>query len=222
MSKCMESHRPSVLDGTATRVPGQTVIPGMQGLIGHESAVLDPWVENFCWAYVLNGGNGQDAYLKAKPKVKDTTARVESSKLLTIPAVCDRIAAIQQENRRRWAVTADDVIEFHGRTLKTDRRLFFRDNGSRIPVHELPDDLAAIVDLESTYSKDAGVVLLPAIASRQKAADALSRIMGLDKSRVEVTGADGGPVQSLVADNTEKFAALRERLRAIKDAGFTA
>lgn len=185
----------TVLDGTATQVPGQAVIPGMQDAVGYDSAVLEPWQESFCWEYVCNGGHGQEAYLKAKPRVKESTARVEASKLLTLPAITNRISEIQAENRRRWMVTADDLIEYHGRVMKTDRRLFVKENGERIKLHEMSDDLAAIVDLETTYNKDAGIVLLPVIASRQKAADSLARIMGMDKSKMELTGKDGGKIE---------------------------
>jgi hypothetical protein len=207
----------NVLDGKPTTVPGQAVLDGMQSVIGYDTAVLDPWQETFCWAYVVNGGHGQSAYLKAKPKVKETTARVESSKLLTSPAILARIESIKLENRKRWAVTADDVIEYHGRVMNTDRRGFFKANGARIPTHELSDDLAAITDLESTFNKECGVMFLPVVASRQKSADSLARILGLDKSRFEMTGKDGAPMEHImaVADEVSRLDELRSRFGTV-------
>ncbi len=175
-----------LLDGTPTAVPGQTVLPGMQQQMGYDAAELEPWQEQFCWEYVENGGVAYRAYLAAKPKVKESTARVEGSKLLTLPNIVARIDAIRKELRNRYAVTAEDLIEHHGRVIKIDRRRYFKANGQRIPIHELDHELASIVDIEPTLSKDFGIVMLPIVASREKSKDALARIMGLDKSNMTV------------------------------------
>lgn len=173
-------------DGTPTGISGQVVLPEMRDQMGYDVAELEPWQERFCWEYVENGGIAYKAYLVAKPNVKDTTARVEASKLLTIPSIQTRITAVRKELRQRYAVTAEDLIEHHGRVLKIDRRRFFRENGTQIPVHELDHELASIIDLEPVYNKDAGIVLLPVVASREKSKEAMARILGLDKSSVTV------------------------------------
>lgn len=177
----------TLLNGSPTAVSGQVVLPEMQHEVGYESAELEPWKERFCWEYVENGGVGCKAYLAAKPKVQDNTARVEASKLLTLPNIVARIAAIRKELRERYAVTADDLLEHHGRVLKIDRRRYFKANGTRIPIHELDHELASIVDLDSTFSKDYGIVMLPVVASREKSKEAMARILGLDKSSATVT-----------------------------------
>lgn len=177
----------TLLNGSPTAVSGQVVLPEMQNEVGYESAELEPWKERFCWEYVENGGVGYKAYLVAKPKVQDNTARVEASKLLTSPNIVTRIAAIRKELRERYAVTADDLLEHHGRVLKIDRRRYFKENGTRIPIHELDHELASIVDLDSTFSKEYGIVMLPVVASREKSKEAMARILGLDKSSATVT-----------------------------------
>jgi hypothetical protein len=177
----------TLLNGSPTAVSGQVVLPEMQNEVGYESAKLEPWKERFCWEYVENGGVGYKAYLVAKPKVQDNTARVEASKLLTSPNIVARIAAIRKELRERYAITADDLLEHHGRVLKIDRRRFFKKNGTRIPIHELDHELASIVDLDSTFSKEYGIVMLPVVASREKSKEAMARILGLDKSSATVT-----------------------------------
>lgn len=179
----------TLLNGSPTAVPGQVVLPAMQDIVGYDSAELEPWQERFCWEFVENGGVGNKAYLAAKPKVKDSTARVEASKLLnplTSPNIVARIAAIRKELRERYAITAEDLIEHHGRVLKIDRRRYFRENGTRIPIHELDHELASIIDLDSTFSKDYGIVMLPVVASREKSKEAMARILGLDKSSATV------------------------------------
>lgn len=203
-----------LLDGTPTAVPGQTVLPGMQQEVGYESCALEPWQEVFCWGYVTNGGVAYQAYLSAKPKVKEATARVESSKLLTLPNIIARIDAIKQENSRRWQVSADELMQYHAKVLKIDRRLFFDENGRRLALKDLDDDLASIVDLDTSVTKEYGIQLVPVIPARHKSADSLSRMMGLDKAKLELTGKDGGPVESVTAsaaDELAKLAELRER-----------
>lgn len=189
MSEKPKAHtaQATLLNGSTTAVSGQVVLPDMQSEIGYDSAELEPWKERFCWEYVENGGVGYKAYLAAKPRVQDNTARVEASKLLTLPNIITRIAAIRKELRERYAVTAEDLIEHHGRVLKIDRRRYFKANGTRIPIHELDHELASIIDLDSTYSKDAGIVMLPVVASREKSKEAMARILGLDKSSATVT-----------------------------------
>lgn len=202
-----------LLDGAPTGVPGQGVLPELQGETGYDSAVLEPWQEVFCWAYVCNGCHGQDAYMKAKPRVKETTARVEASKLLTLPTIINRIAEIQAENKRRWAVTADDLIEYHGRVMKTDRRLFFKD-GKPVPICDLSDDAAAIIDLDSQVVNGA-IVFTPVIAAKKQSADSLARLMGLEKSKIEMSGANGGPIRYDVTDDLERLELLRERFKDV-------
>lgn len=174
-----------LLDGKATSVPGQTVLPGMQKDVGYDSIELEPWQEHFCWEYVENGGIGYKAYLAAKPKVKEATARVEASKLLTLPNIQARIAAIRKELRARYAITADDLIEHHGKVIKIDRRRFFKD-GRAIPIHELDHELASIVDLTTVHVKGAGIVMMPVVANREESKAAMAKILGLEKSTVNL------------------------------------
>ena len=181
-------------------VPGQMSLPGSDAK--HGSRIL-PNVkqEDFCWEYVRNGNNGRLAYKSVSPEVSDKAADEMASKWSRLDKVKGRIDSIRQELRKKWEITTDDIMEFHGRVLKTDRRKFFDAQGARIQTHLLPDDLAAIVDLDSSYSKDGGIMLLPAVASRAKSADAMARMMGLDKSKLELTGKDGGPIEESMTLN---------------------
>lgn len=203
----------------AVDLPGQLGLPGTGA--PKCQVLANVRHEDFCQEYVKNGNNGRAAYRAAmNADVSDATADASASRLLRSDKIAARIAAIREGLRRQWDVTQADIMEFHGRVLKTDRRKFFDDKGRRIPTHELPPDLEAIVDLESTFSKDYGVVLLPAVASRAKSADALARMMGLDKTKMELTGKDGGPVQSrVVVDDIGRLQSLKEKAQALKDAG---
>lgn len=52
----------------------------------------DTKIAHFADNYIKEGMNGKRAYQKLRPKVKDTTAMVEASKLLTKPKVQKAIA----------------------------------------------------------------------------------------------------------------------------------
>jgi hypothetical protein len=84
-------------EGGQTSVPGQTVLPGMAGDLGYDSAssALKPWEERFCWKYVEIGVATQ-AYQAVKPKSTYGTARAESARLLAKPSIKARIAEVQE------------------------------------------------------------------------------------------------------------------------------
>lgn len=198
------------LDGKPTAVPGQAVLHGMQEVMGYDTIKLSGDQERFCWEYVENGGNGRRAWKAVKPETADASADVAASRLLRSVKVQKRLEEIRHDLRCKYSVTADDLVAYHGRVMKIDRREFFKEDGSRYRIQELPSHLASIVDLDTTFSKDAGIVMMPVVASRQKSADSLARMMGLDKAKLELTGKDGGPVESVSASAADELTRLTE------------
>ncbi len=84
-----------------------------------------PWMEVFKATYLSNGNNGTQAYLKAKPHVSLTTAKVEASKLLTTP---DMIKALRDEtdkpvNKQRFSKEAilDNIDVIRQKTLDKEQ-----------------------------------------------------------------------------------------------------
>ena len=181
-------------------VPGQAVLPEMEEEMGYAAIVLKPFQERFCWEYVLYGENGSAAYRKVKPSVKESTARVEASKLLTNPDVVERIKQIRAELKRRYRVTADDVLEYHGKVLKIDRNEFVEvDKQGRISMRslrELSDEAASIVDIDFTADKDGNVIPVVSVPDRRGASVEISKILGLVKEKRELSGPDGGPIET--------------------------
>lgn len=163
-------------------VPGQSVLPGLAEELGYEAIVLKPVAERFCWEYVLRGDNGMRAYLKVKPGVKESTARVEASKLLTNPDVSLRIGQIREELRRRYRVTAEDVIEHHGRVLKIDRTEFLDEiTGKPKALADIDPEALSILEFDCQKDKDGEVVVLFKVPERHPAKVELARILGLHK-----------------------------------------
>ncbi len=182
-------------------VTGQVVLPTLEDELGYEVIELKPVQERFCWEYVMRGDNGSAAYKVIKPKVKDSTARVEASKLLTIPAVCKRIEQIKEEQRRRFQVTADDLLTYHGKVLKVDRREFvdMSPHSSRLApkrLDEIDDDAASILEFETQKDSEGTIHVLFRVPSRHQSAVELAKILGMNKERREISGPDGKPIET--------------------------
>lgn len=208
----------TIENNSTSQVPGQVVLDGMAEEMGYEAIVLKPVQERFCWEYVLHGDNASAAYRKVKPSVKETTARVEGSKLLTNPDVVTRIAQIRDELNRRYAVTADDVLQYHGKVLKMDRAEFveIEDGGAPTlkPIDRLDQEAATIVELTGLIELKNGKTFVGyQVPSRGTSAVELAKILGMNKERKEISGPDGGPIVSegIVASDAEKLEALREK-----------
>lgn len=185
--------------GRENIVPGQVVLPGMAEEMGYETIVLKPWIERFCWEYVLRGDNGQRAFLKVKPGVKESTARVEASKLLTNPDVRGRIAQIREELKRRYRVTAEDVIEYHGRVLKTDRTQYLEERtGKPKRLDDIDLEAASILEFDCQKDKDGDVVVLFRVPKRHESAVELARIMGMHKDGEAAAKAGVGGLKELL------------------------
>ena len=68
--------------------------------------------EHFCQAFVVNGGNGSDAYRKAfsAENMSAPAIRVEASRLLDVPNVSLRIRELQAEALAAAGVTPAAVV----------------------------------------------------------------------------------------------------------------
>ncbi len=183
-------------------VTGQTVLPGMAEELGYEVIELKPVQERFCWEYVFRGDNGARAYKAVKPNVKNSTARVEASKLLTNPDILRRIAQIKAEQRRRFQVSADDLLEYHGKVLKVDRTSYLNEatvTPERIEeIRELDPDALSILEFECQKDKDGEPVVLFKIPKRHDSAVEMARIMGLHKDGVNAAKEGAGVLTELL------------------------
>lgn len=183
---------------TENRVPGQGVLPEMAQEMGYEAIVLKPVQERFCWEYVLRGDNAARAYMVVKPSVKESTARVEASKLLTIPEVRQRVAQIREELKRRYAVTAEDLITYHGKVLKTDRTAFLEVTATgRLKTKDLPEidpEAASILEFDQERDAKGNLHVLMKVPQRHQSAVELAKILGLHKNQTELSGPGGGPI----------------------------
>lgn len=123
---------------------------------------LSPWQIVFINEYIQNGGNGKQAYLKAKPTVSDETATVEASLCLRKPNVNAEIERLQAEmaqktgmSRERWLKGLCQVAEFNLASC-------FEKKGDDLEVKEdcltRPDSHAlSFVDVKTTTNEEGQV-----------------------------------------------------------------
>jgi phage terminase small subunit len=65
----------------------------------------------FIDAYMINGFNATKAYLSAYPNVKYESADASARKLLDNTRIKDEIERRQEENKKKYEVTKEEVVE---------------------------------------------------------------------------------------------------------------
>lgn len=107
---------------------------------------LSEFEELFCLEFTKDL-NGTQAYLRARqnPKLKPRSAQTEASKLLSKPILVQKIRTLMEERKERVLVDSDDVLRELKRMGYSDLRGLFKEDGTIIPVHEWPEDLARAV-----------------------------------------------------------------------------
>lgn len=166
-------------------VPGQVVLPGMAEEMGYESIDLKPMVERFCWEYVLRKDNPASAYLAINPDTKREQARKNAHKLLQKEDVRRRIEQIRVELKRRYTMTVDDILEYHGKVLAISRDEFYdRTEVGRLKPRALEDispEAMSILDLDCEKDAKGSIHVLFKIPQRHQSAVEMARILGLHK-----------------------------------------
>jgi phage terminase small subunit len=185
------------MDGLSSHtgsVPGQVALPGMADALGYESIVLRPDQERVCWEYVLRN-NGTKAYKAIHPEVSDETAAVQACKMLRKDKIVKRIGQIRDELRRRYEVTAADLMEYHGKVLKIDRREYLDELGKPQSIEAISSEAASILEFDVERDSKFGTThVMFKVPQRHQSAVELAKILGLHKDKMELTGKDGGPI----------------------------
>lgn len=165
----------------------------------------------FCEEYIKDL-HGEHAAIRAGYSEK--SARYQASKMLARDDVQAHIAELQQARSDRCGVQADDVIRQLVRMGFADVRKLFTPEGQLRPVHELDDDTAAAIQSIEVVTK-----FIPGPGDEPPEVEYLHKIKMIDKikpleligkhmgkqlgqwsERLEHTGKDGGPIQSVSAD----------------------
>jgi phage terminase small subunit len=170
------------------KLRGQQVLPELTEAVGYESIdLLSPEHERFCWHYAVYG-NGRAAYQHAYPNASNGTARAEACRLLASPDVSNRLDEIRAEMNKRHIASADDIIHYLSTVFRFDRTELLDKRGSLKTLHDLPMDIAAVLDIDVQLNKSGIQIPVMKIPGRGSAAAELARIYGLYKDKLHLSG----------------------------------
>lgn len=109
-------------------------------LTNNQQAFADEWL--------INGGNGRQAYLKVYQQVKNPkVAEAAASRLLSNVRVSKYIERRREELAKKTELTQEIIMAGYKQAVSYDIRKLFNENGwTLVPPHELPDSLAFVVE----------------------------------------------------------------------------
>lgn len=191
-----------------SQVPGQGVLTGMADLMGYETIVLKPDYERFVREYVLGHDNGTKAAMLVWPHLDAKAAGVKAARLIGNDNISARIEQYREELHRRYAVTADDVIQYHSRVMKIDRRDYIDDKLKPRNLSDIDPEAATVLEFETVQGKKGGTVTLFKIPQRHQSAVELARILGLHKDGLKLSGSLDGKSDEDLQQEAEKLAQL--------------
>lgn len=99
----------------------------------------------FAENYLKRPENQTQAYIDAGYKATGDSAKVSASQLLKNPNVAAHIERRRAELQEKADVELIDLIREVGRLALSDIRQLYDEKGDFLPIHELPDDIAAAV-----------------------------------------------------------------------------
>jgi len=128
------------------------------------------------------------------------TANRQGHRLLTNADISAAVEKRAEERLRATNIQADRVLQELGRLCTSDVRDLFDEHGNLLPIHELPDELAAAVAGIEVVMRSKGRDEPPEYVHKVRLWDKntaltnLAKHYGLLKDLVEHTGKDGGPI----------------------------
>lgn len=130
----------------------------------------------------------------------ESNARAQAHRLMQEPDVVEAVAIERAERAKRLEVTEERILAAYSAMAFHDTRSIIRWNADGTAIvgssEDLSDDEAMLVqgvEMKERYDKDGGrtVTTIVKLADRKGALDALARIKGMNKDKLDVTGVDG-------------------------------
>ncbi len=160
---------------------------------------LTPREEKFA-ALVAQGKTQSAAYREAYPgakRWKDSTVWARASELAAQSKVQGRVDEIRSKAAASHEVTQERIVKELARiAFCTQRSLMtWGESGVRLlDSDELSEDVAAAVsEVQETVTKDGGSIRLKTY-DKVKALELLGKHVGMFTDKMQLTGADGGPL----------------------------
>lgn len=124
--------------------------------------------------------------------------------LLGKTRVAEYLALRMKAREQRTEITQDRVLQEFAKLAFLDPRRFYNEKGGLIPVHELDADVAAALSSMEIVQQRAGMdadgnqafedVKKIKFIDKKGALDSVARHLGMFNDKVQMTGANGGPV----------------------------
>lgn len=77
--------------------------------------------KRFIEEYVINGGNGRQAYLKVRPNVQENSAEVAASKILRRPEAQEYLAKLSEEVRSSKVADLEECLQELTKYIRDDK-----------------------------------------------------------------------------------------------------
>jgi phage terminase small subunit len=168
----------------------------------------------------IDCGKGAEAVRRAKlSSKKHKWPQQIAWKLMQRPGIRQAIAERQQQAIEEAHITRVDTLMQLKRVEKLDPRRMCDEGGKILPFHKLPDDVAlAMQGCDFEFDAQGNLkAFKPRFASRNEASRLLAQIQQFLVERHEVSGPNGGPIQ------TENVSTLTdEQLESIARGGSAA
>ncbi len=129
---------------------------------------------------ILKGLNQTDAYLKAGYKCSRAAARANAARLITNDNIKKVVEAGQEKASDKDEITKERVLREEARLAFVDLRQLCDEDGTFIPLHKLPDDIArAVIGLEVIRQVDGNLKFKYKFSDKGRALERISRHLGL-------------------------------------------
>lgn len=153
---------------------------------------LTPKQRGFCVEYVCNGGNGTRAILEAYDTEDEATAASMARENLRKPQIKAAIAELMREE----SMGSDELIHRLTTMARGSLEYFMGENGQVDLAKARRAKRLHLLKRLHIKPTEFGDEIRIELHDPKGALGDLARILGIDKQRVELTGKDGGPLET--------------------------
>lgn len=172
--------------------------------------------ENFCLAYI-EAGNASEAYRRAYDagKMKDKTIWERASTLLANSKVAARVAELRQQAASAVVANEARVLEELARIGLIDPGRLFADDGSLLPIKQMPPEVRAAIASVEIEEIDADGKVISRVKKvklwdKNSAADKLLRHFGsYERDNRQRPGIFGSVPRDVLRELVERLGGLR-------------
>lgn len=135
----------------------------------------------------------------------DNAMDVEACNLAKSPKISLRLEQLQDELRLRNMVTVERILTEYAKLGFFDPRRLFNSDGTPKDITELDDETAAALtglDIQEVYEgvgedrKFIGYTKKYKLTDKKSALDSMSRVLGMFVEKKEISGPNGGPIET--------------------------